>query len=31
MLLCVEGYPLGWGKLNDGTFKNKYHPGWRLM
>lgn len=31
MLLCVEGYPLGWGKLNNGTFKNKYHPGWRLM
>lgn len=30
-LFCVEGYPLGWGKLNNGTLKNKYHSGWRLM
>ena len=30
-LLCVDGYPLGWGKLNNGILKNKYHPGWRLM
>ncbi len=29
-LLCVEGYPLGWGKLSNGLLKNKYHPGWRL-
>lgn len=29
-LVCVDGYPLGWGKLNNGTLKNKYLPGWRL-
>lgn len=29
-LVCVEGYPLGWGKLVNGTLKNKYHPGWRM-
>ena len=28
-LVCVDGYPLGWGKLNQGTLKNKYLPGWR--
>lgn len=28
-LFCVDGYPLGWGKLAGGTFKNKYLPGWR--
>ena len=30
-LFCVDGYPLGWGKLNNGILKNKYHSGWRLM
>lgn len=29
-LVCVDGYPLGWGKLTRGTMKNKYLPGWRL-
>lgn len=29
-LVCVDGYPLGWGKLGGGTLKNKYLPGWRL-
>lgn len=28
-LFCVDGYPLGWGKLAGGTLKNKYLPGWR--
>lgn len=28
-LFCVDGYPLGWGKLASGTLKNKYLPGWR--
>ena len=28
-LVLVDGYPLGWGKLSDGTLKNKYLPGWR--
>ena len=30
-LVCVEQYPLGWGKLVRGTLKNKYHAGWRWM
>ena len=29
-LLCVEGYPLGFGKLVNGTLKNKYPAGWRV-
>lgn len=28
-LVCVDGYPLGWGKLTGTTLKNKYHAGWR--
>lgn len=28
-LVCLDGYPLGWGKLAGGTLKNKYYPGWR--
>lgn len=28
-LICVDDYPLGWGKLSAGTVKNKYLPGWR--
>jgi len=28
-LVLVNGYPLGWGKLSNGTLKNKYLPGWR--
>lgn len=30
-LICVDGYPLGWGKKNRTTLKNKYHSGWRLL
>lgn len=30
-LVCVDDYPLGWGKLTRGTLKNKYLPGWRNM
>ncbi len=30
-LICVVDYPLGFGKLNRGTIKNKYLPGWRWM
>ncbi|MEZ3485917.1 MAG: RsmF rRNA methyltransferase first C-terminal domain-containing protein [Lachnospiraceae bacterium] len=29
-LVCVDGFPLGWGKLGGGVLKNKYLPGWRL-
>lgn len=30
-LVCVDGYPLGWGKLNKKVLKNMYLPGWRWM
>ena len=29
-LVSVHGFPLGWGKNNRGTVKNKYLAGWRL-
>jgi NOL1/NOP2/fmu family ribosome biogenesis protein len=29
-LLCVDGYPLGFGKLVGSTLKNKYPAGWRI-
>ncbi|MDO5422267.1 MAG: RsmB/NOP family class I SAM-dependent RNA methyltransferase [Eubacteriales bacterium] len=29
-LVCVNGYPLGWGKLTGGLLKNKYLSGWRM-
>lgn len=28
-LVCVDRFPLGWGKLAGGVLKNKYLPGWR--
>ena len=30
-LVCVDSYPLGFGKLSSHTLKNKYLPGWRMM
>lgn len=30
-LILTDGYPLGWGKVLNGTLKNKYFPGWRSM
>ncbi|NLK26876.1 MAG: SAM-dependent methyltransferase [Clostridiales bacterium] len=30
-LVCVEHYPLGWGKITKNKFKNKYLPGWRWV
>jgi NOL1/NOP2/fmu family ribosome biogenesis protein len=27
-LVCVCGYPLGWGKVQKGRLKNKYLPSW---
>ena len=29
--VCVEDYPLGWGKKNKHNLKNKYHSGWRMV
>lgn len=31
VLVCVDGYPLGWGKANGVQLKNKYLAGWRWM
>ncbi len=31
ILVCVDGYPLGFGKAQNGIIKNKYLPGWRMM
>ncbi len=30
-LVCVDCYPLGWGKVSSGVLKNKYLPGWRMQ
>ncbi|MCL2864341.1 MAG: RsmB/NOP family class I SAM-dependent RNA methyltransferase [Lachnospiraceae bacterium] len=30
-LFCVDGFPLGFGKLANQTLKNKYQTGWRLQ
>ena len=29
-LVCVDGHPLGWGRLSAGILKNKYLAGWRV-
>ena len=29
-LICVDGYSLGFGKLQNGLLKNKYYSGWRM-
>jgi NOL1/NOP2/sun family putative RNA methylase len=32
VLLCVDGFALGWCKGNgNGMLKNKYYPGWRFI
>lgn len=31
VLVCVDGFSLGWAKASKGSLKNKYHPGWRWM
>lgn len=28
VLICVDKYPLGWGKASRGRVKNKYYKGW---
>lgn len=28
-LICIDGYAVGWGKWQDGIFKNEYPSGWR--
>ena len=29
VLVCVDGYPIGWAKCTGKSLKNKYYPGWR--
>lgn len=29
VLVCVDGFPLGWAKSCGRMLKNKYYPGWR--
>lgn len=29
VLVCVDGFPLGWGRRQGDILKNKYNPGWR--
>ena len=31
VLICVDGFGIGWGKYAGDTIKNKYYPGWRLQ
>ena len=31
ILVCTDGYALGWGKYAGGSIRNKYYPGWRLQ
>ncbi len=30
-LVCVDQYPLGWGKVTGPGLKNKYYAGWRYL
>lgn len=29
-LICIDKYPIGWGKVQKGRLKNKYLSGWRI-
>lgn len=31
VLICVDGFGIGWGKYAGTAIKNKYYPGWRLQ
>jgi len=31
ILIGINGFPLGFGKLSGTTVKNKYFAGWRMM
>ncbi|MFA5523004.1 MAG: RsmB/NOP family class I SAM-dependent RNA methyltransferase [Tissierellales bacterium] len=30
-LVCIDGYPVGWGKQIQGSLKNYYKSQWRMM
>ncbi len=31
VLICADGYPLGWAKAVNGSLRNKYYAGWRMQ
>ena len=31
IVICVDGFPLGYGKAKNGTVKNHYNKNWRLL
>ncbi len=31
VLICADGFPLGFAKIKGSSFKNRYLPGWRMM
>ena len=31
VLIAVDDFPLGWGRLLKSTIKNKYLPAWRKL
>lgn len=31
VLVCTDGFPLGWAKCSGGILKNKYYAGWRMQ
>jgi NOL1/NOP2/fmu family ribosome biogenesis protein len=30
-VVCMDGYPLGWAKQENGILKNLYPKGWRMQ
>ncbi|MBR6019546.1 MAG: RsmB/NOP family class I SAM-dependent RNA methyltransferase [Lachnospiraceae bacterium] len=31
VLICADEYPLGFARVKNASFKNRYLPGWRMM
>ena len=31
VLVCTDGFPLGFGKIAGAMIKNKYYAGWRMV
>ncbi len=31
VLVCTDGFPLGWARKKGDNLKNRYLPGWRMM
>jgi NOL1/NOP2/fmu family ribosome biogenesis protein len=30
-LVCIDGFPVGWAKWQEGMLKNEYPAGWRWL